>query len=207
MLWARSGARVSGRRMAECNQIPRASVVALAGRRIDRSGAQPPRFPLDRVQEVGRRVADALLNVRAVTLICSAACGADLVALEQAERLRLRRRIVLPFAKDRFRNTSVVDRPGDWGPIYDRQIEAAEAAGGLIVLNGAGDDDAAYGVANKVIIREAIALARSAKGGDEDRLIAMLVWEGDARPKGDATASFGTLATEAGFEVRSIPTL
>jgi hypothetical protein len=186
------------------NSVP--AVVALAGRRTDRSGAQPPHFPLEHVQEVGRRVADALRNVGAVALVCSAACGADLAALEQAEQLGVRRRIVLPFAAARFRETSVIDRPGDWGPIFDRQIAAVAAAGDLIVLEVGGDDDAAYAAANKAIVREAVALARSATGGKDNHLIAMLVWEGAARP-GDATADFAALAADAGFKVQSIPTL
>jgi hypothetical protein len=39
---------------------------------------------------------------RAVALVCSAACGADLVALEEAERLGIRRRIILPLAPSSF---------------------------------------------------------------------------------------------------------
>jgi hypothetical protein len=35
-------------------------------------------------------------------LVCSAACGADLIALEEAERLGIRRCSVLPFSPDRF---------------------------------------------------------------------------------------------------------
>jgi hypothetical protein len=71
-----------------------------------------PRFPLEAVPTVRRRLADLLAKERAVALVCSAACGADLVALEEAERLGLRRRIVLPFPPERFRKTSVTDRPG-----------------------------------------------------------------------------------------------
>ena len=106
-----------------------AAVVALAGRRIDLPEAQVSRFPLENVQEVGRRICEALYKMHAVALVCSAACGADLVALEQAKQLGLRRRIVLPFAPEKFRETSVVDRPGDWGPLYDQQVAATAAAG------------------------------------------------------------------------------
>ena len=112
------------------------AVVALAGRRIDLPDAQVPQFPLGNVQEVGRRIYEALCEMHAVALVCSAACGADLVALEQAKQLGLRRRVVLPFAPERFRETSVVDRPGDWGPLYDQQVAATAAAGDLLVLDG-----------------------------------------------------------------------
>ena len=90
------------------------AVIALAGRRIDAADTNPPRFPLEAVPTVRRRLADLLAKERAVALVCSAACGADLMALEEAERLGLRRRIVLPFPPERFRKTSVIDRPGDW---------------------------------------------------------------------------------------------
>jgi hypothetical protein len=141
-----------------------------------------------------------------VALVGSAACGADLVALEQAEQLRLRRRIVLPFAPAQFRESSVVDRPGDWGREYDHQIAAAAAAGDLLVLDLAASGDAAYAAANEAIVHEAQALARAAPSGPH-RLIAMLIWEGAPRSGSDATAGFRDLTKDAGFEEQFVPTL
>jgi hypothetical protein len=183
------------------------AVVALAGRRIDLPEAQVPRFPLENIQEVGRRVCEAFCKMRAVALVCSAACGADLVALEQARLLGLRRRIVLPFAPERFRKTSVIDRPGDWGPIYDQQVAATVAANDLLVLDVATDGEAAYAAANEAIVREAQALARTSQPDRPHRLIATLVWEGAQRPGSDATARFRNLTRRAGFEEQSISTL
>ena len=183
------------------------AVVALAGRRIDLPEAQVPRFPLENVQEVGRRICESFCKMHAVTLVCSAACGADLVALEQAKQLGLRRRIVLPFAPERFRETSVVDRPGDWGPVYDQQVAATATAGDLLVLDSATGGDAAYAAANEAIVREAQALARTAQPDRPHSLIAILVWEGTPRPGSDATARFRDLTRRAGFEEQSISTL
>jgi hypothetical protein len=149
--------------------------VALAGRRIDLPGPKPPRFPLERVPKVGQLIADRLLSVSAQVLVCSGACGADLVALEEAARLGLRRRIVLPFGAERFRGTSVIDRPGEWGPIFDRQIVAVFAANDLVVLEGGADNDAAYTKANEAIIREAQALTKTAKSSTPIRLNAMII--------------------------------
>jgi hypothetical protein len=182
------------------------AVVALAGRRIDPAGADPARFPLEQVPLVRQRVADALRELRATALVCSAACGADIVALEQAERLGVRRRIVLPFAPQRFRESSVTDRPGDWGPKFDRQIASAISARDLVVLDVAGDGELAYAAANKAIVGEATELARSRGAATEQRLIALLVWEGSARAGGDATADFGSLARGAGFAEQFILT-
>ncbi len=61
------------------------------------------RFPLHAVPLVRERVSDLLQREHAKALVSSAACGADLIALEQAERLIVRRRVVLPFAPERFR--------------------------------------------------------------------------------------------------------
>jgi hypothetical protein len=139
--------------------------------------------------------------------VCSAACGADLVALEEAERFGLRRRIVLPFPPKRFRETSVTDRPGDWGPVFDRLVAAAEAAGDLVILQSTGDDnDAAYAAAVQAIIREAEALARPTSEATSLRLIGVIVWEGSAREGIDASGGLQKLATQAGFEERSLLT-
>jgi hypothetical protein len=76
----------------------------------------------------------------------SAAYGADLVALEEAGKLGIRRRVVLPFAKERFAK-HVVDRPGNWGEVYDHVIADVETRGDLIVLPSmVGDEDDAYWV-------------------------------------------------------------
>ncbi len=156
--------------MAEPKQIPYHAVIALAGRRIDGPDTDPPRFPLDHVPLVRRRIADLLSEEHTEALVCSAACGADLIALEEAERLGLRRRIVLPFPPNRFRETSVTDRPGNWGPLFDRLVAAAESDGDLVTLSSTGDDDAAYAAANEVIIKEAEALSGSTSDGMRLRL-------------------------------------
>jgi hypothetical protein len=193
--------------LAETTQIPYHAVIALAGRRIDAPDTDPPRFPLENVPIVRERIAALLSAEHAEALVCSAACGADLIALTEAERLGLRRRIVLPFPAKRFRETSVTDRPGDWGPMFDRLIALAEGANDLVILSGTGDDDdKAYAAANEAIIREAEALARGTSENIRLRRVVVIVWEGSARPGTDASGGLRTLATEAGFEDRTVLT-
>jgi hypothetical protein len=192
--------------MADTKQISFHAVLALAGRRIDAPETDPPRFPLKNVPMVRERLAALLATEHAEALVCSAACGADLIALEEAERLGLRRRIVLPFPAKRFRETSVTDRPGEWGPLFDRLIASAEAAGDLVVLDVEGNDDAAYAAANQAIISEAGTIARATSDGTPFRLVAVIVWEGSARAGTDASGGLLTLAKQAGFEERSVPT-
>jgi hypothetical protein len=192
----------------EATQMVYHAVIALAGRRIDAPGTDPPRFPLKNVPIVRERIAGFLSSEHAKAIVCSAACGADLIALEEAERLGLRRRIVLPFAPKRFRETSVTDRPGDWGPVFDRLVAEAENTADLVVLDSvAGDDDAAYAAANQVIIREAEGLAKDTSDGILHQRVSLIVWEGAARPGTDASGGLQTLAAQAGFEQRFLLTL
>src|ERR1700687_257733 len=117
--------------MSDQSQFGRGAIVALAGRRVDPVDADTRRFPLENVTLVRKRLSELFVAERATALVSSAACGADLAALEAAERLGLRWRIVLPFAPERFRQTSVIDRPGDWGPVFDRLIAQSRIAGDL----------------------------------------------------------------------------
>jgi hypothetical protein len=188
-------------------QIAYHAIIALAGRRIDAPGTDPPRFPAKNEPVVRERIAGFLSSEHAEAIVCSAACGVDLIALEEAARLGLRRRIVLPFPPKRFRETSVTDRPGDWGPVFDRLVAEAEATADLVILDRvAGDDDAAYAAANQVIIREAEALAKDTPDGILHRRVLLIVWEGVARSGTDASGGLQTLATQAGFGQRFLLT-
>jgi hypothetical protein len=182
--------------MAKKHLLKGGVVLALAGRRIDAGGADPPRFPLSQVLLVRRRIARLLVKESVVAVVCSGACGADLIALEEAKRLGLRRRIVLPFARERFRLFSVVDRPGNWGEIFDRLADEAQATGDLVVLTPpAGDESAAYAAANEAILHQVEALARDS--GALCRPMAVMVWEGAPQDDNDATDGFRRLAEAA----------
>lgn len=135
-------------------------------------------------------------------LVCSAQCGADLIALDVASVLGLRRRVVLPFAPERFRETSVTDRPGDWGPLFDRIIGEVQAVGDVVVLGLDEGDDATYAAANDAILNEAEALVAE----HPTDVVALIVWEGDSRGEGDLTEAFATSARTRDHPVREILT-
>jgi hypothetical protein len=177
-------------------------VLALAGRRIDASESSRLAFPLGNVEKVRNRVRGLFAERSVRVLTCSAACGADLIALEVAMELSIECRIVLPFIPSRFRELSVVDRPGNWGPVFDRIIRSAKAHGDLVVLNlDEGDDP--YTRTNMVIVAEALNLTE----GPGDPVGAALVWEGTASGKTDGTASLGNFARERGLEILEVSTL
>ena len=161
-------------------------IVAVSGRLVDAEGAVPQRFPFGNVGRVAGEIESTLRAPRASAVVCSAACGADLLAADAAARLDIRVRIVLPFAADRFRDTSVTSRGGDWAPVFDRVLARAAAAGDLVVL-AASDDYAGYETAAREILNQADALAAAQAGM---RRLALAVWEGVSRPERDLTGWF-----------------
>ena len=74
-------------------------IVTLAGRRIDAPNASIVRFPLDKSPTVHRRIQKLLEDYQVTALVSSAACGADLLALDVAGQLGIRRRVILSLAR------------------------------------------------------------------------------------------------------------
>jgi hypothetical protein len=177
-------------------------IVALAGRRIDGEGARPPRFPLANLELVRQRLHNLLQKEAVTALVSSAACGADLLALSEASAMGVRCRVVLPFDRVRFRETSVLDRPGDWRS-YDGIIDKVSANHDLITLAASSEDQRAYEAANRAILDEAQALGRAT--GEEVR--AVLVWDGRSRGPGDLTEGFGVAAKQRGLGILEVLTL
>ena len=175
-------------------------MVALAGRRID-APSDPSRFPLEHVALVAERLRTTFEAEGATTLVCSAACGADLVALDVAASLNIARRIVLPFAVDRFRMESVVDRPGNWGPMFDRIVGELSARDGVLVMNETTGTEG-YAAATIKILDEAERLARSNKA----RVASIVVWEGQPRPGTDLTDRFRNESLSRNIDVVAVLT-
>ena len=89
-------------------------------------------------------------------------------------------------------------------PVFDRVVETARATGDLVELDAnASDSDTAYAAANEVIIRE----ARSIAAAGRLRLLAVLVWDGAARKRGDATDDFRRLAAASHFDEQTVLTV
>ena len=177
-------------------------IIALAGRRVDAADAKQHRFPAQNVDIVRERIRAMLQTQCAVALVGSAACGADLLALSEAGNLGLRRRVVLPFNREKFRTTSVTDRQGNWGPLYDKLLNEVEESGGLLVIH-ANSEDNAYVEANHAILDQALSLGQQL----QDLVTAVLVWDGKSRGEGDLTEEFGVYARNKSISVVEVMTL
>jgi tetratricopeptide (TPR) repeat protein len=179
------------------------TVTALAGRRIDAAEAKGPnlRFPAENEAKVAQRVRNMLVGTASTGVVSSAACGADILALESAGGLGLSRRVVLPFARDRFRAISVVDRGEEWGQRFDAILTELDKSD-IIELSLDGDEDEAYAATNVRILDEAKKLADT-----DQRVLAAIVWNGLARGASDLTVAFRKLAVAREIETLSVPTL
>ncbi|MGI3212545.1 hypothetical protein ACROSR_15675 [Roseovarius tibetensis] len=176
------------------------TTVALAGRRPDSRDTREQRFPPENRDRVARAITDYLRDRRVTTLVCSAAAGADLLALEAAATLgSVSRIVVLPFDVAVFRESSVVDRPGEWGRIYDAVIAAVGREGGLRLLGLARDSKRPYAAASEWIIEEAAA----APGPHR----ICTVWEGSARAGDDNTMRLAAAGLGRGWPIDEILTL
>ena len=164
----------------------------LAGRRPDPEDADVERFPIANAVAVRERLRALVVERRPSRLVCSAACGADLLALDVAGDLGVERHVILPFDSATFRASSVIDRPGSWGGLYDRLVGEIEASGGLTVLDESPGSDAAYEAVNDLLLRRAQELGLP--------ILGVAVWEGEPRGEGDLTAHLLQAVSGTGAE-------
>jgi hypothetical protein len=181
-------------------------IAALAGRRVDALDAKEHRFSSSpaNINRVRHRIRTFFISQGLIALVCSAACGADLLALSEAGSLGLRRKIILPFGRAKFRSTSVIDRPGtgNWDILFDTALREVESQGDLLVMRPK-SEDSAYVETNHRIIREALLLGRDL----EQPVVAVRVWEGQSRGTSDLTEEFGIYAERSGLPVMDVMTI
>jgi cytosine/adenosine deaminase-related metal-dependent hydrolase len=177
-------------------------IVALAGRRVDAPGASEKRFSPDDAEKVKERIRDFLKTEKVTAMVSAAACGSDLLALEAAGELGIRRRVVLPYDKVTFKHSSVIDRPGDWGERYDRILAEVDERGDLIV-DDYDQDEESFFASNHDILDQAEELAEETG----EQLSAVVVWNGQARGDEDVTGHFLEEAKQRGLKVTEIKTV
>lgn len=173
------------------------SVVAFAGRRIDPMFSKRPAFPLDAVSLVSARIEAYLRRTAPAAIFSAAACGADLLVLRAAGGLGIPRTVVLPYDRDLFRKTSVLDRSGHWED-FDEILDRAGTEGGLEILQFRYPGPTAFQAVNTAILDRVQASGFSVR--------ACIVWEGVDHGQGDYTAGFRSSAERRGIVVDEIST-
>jgi hypothetical protein len=182
-------------------------IIALAGRRIDPANSGAAYFPLTQSAEVKAKIYRYFIQNQATALVCSGACGADLLALDVSGELGMQRHLVLPFPQPLFRQRSVADCPGDWNQLFDDICREVEAQNSLMLLNYSPDDQEAYRKTNTEILNKAKQLLQENKPVDQEGLVALLVWNGKSKGPADTTAHFAEQAKIRNIRVDELLTI
>ena len=102
-------------------------VLVFTGHMIDRPDRPRPRFPSVLEPFVRDAIAARLESLKPMAAYGSAACGADILCLEEIQRLGGETHIILPFPQDEFRKVSVEFAEGDWSSRFERVLAAADS--------------------------------------------------------------------------------
>ena len=160
--------------LMEVEASAKGPVVVEAGRRVDAPDAKDARFPASNVDVVRKR-----------------ACGADLLALQVAGERHMNRYMVLGAEPAEFRKSSVTDRPGNWGELFDQAIKASKVE--VLKLP---DGQEGYLETNLKLLDRAQAVAKQSG----TTVVALVIWNEQSRGSDDVTNHFLQQA-----ELRKIP--
>lgn len=115
-------------------------VLVFTGHMLDRPDRPEPRFPARLEAEVTRAVASALDATGAGIGYSSAACGADIIFIEQMLKRGAEVNVILPFAEDDFLETSVAFAGPAWVRRYQRALARATRVTRAVHERYLGDD-------------------------------------------------------------------
>jgi hypothetical protein len=174
------------------------SVIVQAGRRMDPANTETVSFPSVNIDLVRHRIKTKFLESKLLALVSSAACGTDLLALEVAEQINVDRFILLPSPPAAFRASSVTDRPGNWGNLFDRLIKTSHVQVFTLPERQQG-----YLEMNVRLLDNAQSFAKRL----EVEARAMVAWNQESRGADDVTAHFLEQARLRHLQIIDISTL
>jgi hypothetical protein len=173
-------------------------VVIEAGRRVDAPDAQTARFPPSNVPKVRERIRELLVREKPTAVVCAAACGADLLLLEVAGKMHIQQVVLLPSDPSTFRKSSVTDRPGDWGELYDQVLKTAK-----VEILKVPEGQEGYLQTNLMLLDRGEDLARE-RGVPAQALV---IWNQESRGSDDVTGHFLEQAKQRRIPFVEISTL
>jgi class 3 adenylate cyclase len=174
-------------------------VLAFSGHMLDAATRKNPRFPMDSVEPVKRRVEAVLENLDAGISYSSAACGSDVVFLECMQARGGETNVILPFDQEDFYDTSVNFAGEQWIRRVDQVLKRASR------VNQAnrgryGGDDLLFAYANTMIMGQAILRSRLLE--TETHLLA--VWNGNRNGATGGTSDFIETWESLGMPITAI---
>jgi hypothetical protein len=183
---------------ADPSSVKAGPVVVSAGRRVDAPDARTRRFPSQNVPVVRTKVEEYLEQQRPSAVVASAACGTDLILLRAAENRHVPCRVLLPSSRSEFRQSSVTDRPGDWGQIYDEVLQGAQVEELALPSGHEG-----YLALNERLLDK----AREVAAALGTSVTALVIWNKQSRGEDDVTAHFLKEASQRQFPIWELSTV
>jgi class 3 adenylate cyclase/tetratricopeptide (TPR) repeat protein len=153
--------------------FPTLGIVACSGHLIDNPGKRR-RFPQEAEEIVRRKIDEKLDKLKATCGYSSAGCGTDLIFLEAMQERGGETHIFLPFAKDKFIQTSVHRAGTDWTSRFEKALDYATSVH-YVTNEGYYGDDTLFSFCNDVMLGFA---AMRGRGLNEDPNL-LLFWDGN----------------------------
>ena len=153
--------------------FPTLGIVACSGHLIDNPGKRR-RFPQEAEEIVRRKIDEKLDKLQATCGYSSAGCGTDLIFLEAMQERGGETHIFLPFAKDKFIQTSVHRAGTDWTSRFEKALDYATSVH-YVTNEGYYGDDTLFSFCNDVMLGFA---AMRGRGLNEDPNL-LLFWDGN----------------------------
>ena len=161
------------------------TVLVFSGHMIDGPESNEPRFPESAEDYVRKEIKNELSKYDVCIAYSSAACGADIIFLEEVVKKGGEINIILPYDIENFKETSVnVVSNGDWGARLDVLIADASQVTVLAQINN-DSNGPAYDFTNRYILGSAIARAKIINSEVEY----MAIWDGIENNNIGGTAS------------------
>ena len=194
-------------------------VVIFAGHMMDKIGRVPPafvaRFPKERERAVTLAIRDALEKLRARIGFCSAACGGDIIFIEEMLKRGGEVHVVLPYAEDLFISDCVKGpdnlRPEEqfqettgreWLPRF-REIRKKLASLTTLGKKRAHDNAMASDCCNRVFLGLGLLKAKSLS----TQLTLLALWDGWSGDAPGGTRSQVKLASSVKVKIEYLPEL
>lgn len=195
--------RAKALRTAINKKLRPARIALFSGHRIDAPNRPTPRFPSDRIETCQQALGDFIAAEHIDVGYSSAANGGDLIFIDELLKRHRGAHIILPFAEEQFRNTTLAvggEGEDQWTDRFDRLV-SGEREGAVLWHASQSTVDAAgmdpyYAHTNRVILGMGRLKAKELDG----ELVALAVME----PSEDRSIG-GTYAAVSEWRKQHIP--